>query len=510
MATVEHPAKTGTEDAPAREAIAVENPATGKVIGHVPNLSAEEVADLVSRARAAQPEWQRMGFERRAQIMRAMRRWLVQNRERIITTIVEENGKTREDALFSEIVYVADSLGFWAKNAEKYLRDERVRPHSPLLLGKKLILRYRPFGVVGVIGPWNYPLTNNFGDVIPALMAGNSAVLKPSSVTPFTSLLMAEGLQASGLPQDVFGVATGSGGVGQALIDNVDMIMFTGSTEVGRKVAAQAGERLIPTALELGGKDPMIVLEDADLERAANAAITYGYGNGGQTCIAVERVYVDERVHDEFVSKVVEKTRRLRQDVPGDAGSVDVGAVTFEDQMGVIEKHVADARAKGASVVVGGGRRTGSGRFFEPTVITDVDHSMAIMTDETFGPTLPIMKFRDEEEAVRLANDSPYGLDSSVWTRDLPKGERIARQVEAGATCVNDAVTNYLALEVPFGGAKESGLSARHGAHGIRKYCRTHSLMVTRFGMKSEPNFMPYSKAKTRLMDRLIALLYGR
>ena len=509
MATVEQSRETSANGAGAPDGIPVENPATGQEIGRIPNLSPDEVAELVGRARAAQPAWEARGFAGRARVMLEFRRWFVENRDRVLTTIVEESGKAREDALFNELFYTADSLGFWAKKAEKYLRDERIRGHSPLLFGKKLVLRHRPVGVVGVIGPWNYPLTNNFGDAIPALMAGNSVVLKPSSVTPFTSLLMAEGLEAAGMPEDVFNVLTGSGGAGAALVDNVDMVMFTGSTEVGRKVGAQAGERLIPCALELGGKDPMIVLEDADLERAANAAVTYSFGNGGQTCIAVERVYVHEDVHDEFVDKVVQKTRKLRQGVPGGAGSIDVGAVTFADQLDVLQRHVADAREKGADVLVGGGTGPGPGRFFEPTVLKDVDHSMEIMTEETFGPVLPIMKVRDADEAVRLANDSPYGLDSSVWSGDVARGERVARRVEAGATCVNDALVNYLALEVPFGGAKDSGLGARHGTNGIRKYTRTHSLLVTRFGLKRDPNFLPYRKGNTKLMERALVLLYG-
>jgi acyl-CoA reductase-like NAD-dependent aldehyde dehydrogenase len=509
MSAVETEPRPAHDGAPAGK-IAVENPATGETIAHVPDMGADEVGRLADRARRAQPGWNELGFEGRAEVMYEARRWLVQNRERMIQTIVDETGKTPEDAQLAEIFFVADSLGFWAKKASSYLKDERVRSHSPLLLGKKLMLRYRPRGVVGVIGPWNYPVANCFGDAIPALMAGNSVILKPSEVTPLSSLFMAEGMRTAGMPEDVMPVATGGAETGAALVDHTDMIMFTGSTATGKKVLARAAETLTPVNLELGGKDPMVVLRDADLERAANSAVYWAMANGGQICMSVERVYVEEPVYDEFVQKVVERTRALRQGAPGEPGSVDVGAVTFAPQVEIIEQHIRDAVEKGAKVLVGGKPSDGPGRFFEPTVLTDVDHSMQIMTEETFGPTLPVMKVRDPDEAVRLANDSRYGLNSSVWTRDLAKGERVARRIEAGNTCVNDCVANYGAQELPFGGLGDSGFGVRHSAHGIQKYCSTHSILITRFGPKRELYFFPYSKTRTKLLERLTVLLYGR
>ena len=286
--------------------------------------------------------------------------------------------------------------------------------------------------------------------------------------------------------------------------------MCTGSTRTGKKVMAQAAERLIPVSLELGGKDPMVVLRDANIDRAANAAVYYGMSNGGQMCQSVERIYVEEPVYDEFVARVAEHARALRQGVPGEAGTVDVGAMTFCPQVELVEWHVRDAVDKGAQVVVGGGRGEGPGRFFQPTVLTGVDHTMEIMTEETFGPTLPIMKVRDADEAVRLANDTPYGLNSSVWTRNVAKGARIARRIEAGNTCVNDCVINYAAQELPFGGSGDSGLGVRHSAKGIQKYCQVHSILVTRFGPKRELHFYPYSERGTKILERLMVLLYGR
>jgi acyl-CoA reductase-like NAD-dependent aldehyde dehydrogenase len=286
--------------------------------------------------------------------------------------------------------------------------------------------------------------------------------------------------------------------------------MFTGSVATGKKVAAEAAKTLTPHSLELGGKDPMIVLRDADLERAANGAVFWSMSNGGQICQAIERVYVEEPVYDEFVSKVVEKTRALRQGVPGEAGAVEVGAVTFAPQADLMEEHIRDAVEKGAKVLVGGSRGAGPGRFFEPTVVVDVDHSMKLMTDETFGPILPVMKVRDEDEALEKANDSRYGLNSSVWTKDIAKGERIASQIEAGSTCVNDAVSNYAAQELPFGGVKESGIGVRHSAAGIRKYCHAQAMLVTRFAMKRELYWFPFSKRNAKMLERVLVLMYGR
>ena len=478
--------------------IEVENPATGEVVATVPDLGADEVAAAVARAREAQPAWEELGFEGRAEVLVAARRWMGANAERVIETIVSETGKSWDDAEFTEITYGTDALAFWAAKAPEYLADEDVESANPFVRGKRLIVRYAPVGVVGVIGPWNYPLTNSFGDCIPALAAGNAVVMKPSELTPLTSLLMAEMLAESGLPDGVFGVVTGGGETGAALIDEVDFVHFTGSVETGKKVMARAAQTLTPVGLELGGKDPMIVLADADLERAANAAVAYGMGNSGQTCISVERVYVEEPVHDDFVGLVTEKVAALRQGAPAGAGSVDVGAITFPHQLDVISSHVADAVEKGARVVVGGKAADGPGRFYEPTVLTDVDHSMLCMRDETFGPTLPVMRVPDADEAVRLANEGAYGLAASVWTRDVVRGEQLARRVEAGACCVNDAQINYAALELPMGGWKSSGLGTRHGADGIRKYTKRQSILVTpAHAAPRELHYFPFSPEVT-------------
>jgi acyl-CoA reductase-like NAD-dependent aldehyde dehydrogenase len=498
-----------TVAAPADE-IAVENPATGEVIRTLPVTPPDEVRALAERARAAQPAWEALGFEGRSRVLRRAQKWLVDNTDRVVATIVAETGKTHEDAQIAEVAYGAIGLGFWAKRAPEYLADRRVRSSIPFVAGRKLVVRYRPVGVVTVIGPWNYPLNNTFGDAIPALAAGNAVIMKPSEVTPLTSLLLAEGMRESGLPEHVLQVAIGGAEVAGPLIDAADMVMFTGSTETGRKVMERAAHTLTPVALELGGKDPMIVLADADLERAANAAVYYAMQNGGQTCISVERVYVEAPVHDQFVARVAEKVSALRQGAPGGPGSVDVGAVTFAPQLDIVRRHVEQAREAGARVVTGGHVREGAGRFYEPTVLADVDHSMTAMTEETFGPTLPVMKVADADEAVRLANDSPYGLGASVWTKDTKRGEQIARRIESGFACVNDVDINYFAFELPMGGWKESGLGVRHGADGIRKYTRQQAILVTRLAPKRELHMFPYRARTTRLLGRAVKLLYGR
>lgn len=497
------------EDGRAGDTIPVLNPATGQIVSTLPACTPEQLAEMASRGRRAQPEWQALGFERRGKLLRRAQKWVLDNAERVIDTVISETGKTREDVTL-ELSMTAMAFGFWARKAPKYLADERVRTSSPFLLGRKVLVRYESVGLVGVIGPWNYPLVNNIGDAIPALAAGNAVILKPSSVTPLSSLLMQECLRECGVPEGVFQVAVARGPLGEELVDHVDFIMFTGSTEIGRRVMARASKTLTPVSLELGGKDPLIVLRDADLERAANAALFWSMQNAGQTCISVERVYVEEPVYEDFVTRVAEKAAHLRQGVPAGFGSVEVGSFINPPQADIVEAHVKDAVSKGARVLAGGHRVPGEGAFFEPTVLADVDHSMEVMTEETFGPTLPIMKVRDAEEAIRMANDSPYGLQASVFTRDIKRGEAVARRVQSGAVVVNDCGANYSALEAPMGGWKSSGVGVRHGPEGIRKYCHRQTIVLTRFAPKKDLYMFPYNRLRSSLLLRGLKLLYGR
>jgi acyl-CoA reductase-like NAD-dependent aldehyde dehydrogenase len=485
--------------------IEVFNPATRAKVGEVPIHGRAEVAAAVDAARAAQREWAARSFRERATLLYRYRDVLIDNKERIADVLTAETGKPRGDAHAVELFYVCDAIGFWAKRAERFLADQTIRPH--LMMSKRVYSSYVPMGVVGIIGPWNFPLSLTIGDALPALMAGNAVVIKPSEVTPFSALLGVELAGAAGFPAGLLQAVTGYGETGSDLVELVDMVHFTGSVATGKKVAQRAAAMLKPVTLELGGKDPMIVLRDADLERAANAAVWGGLVNAGQVCISVERVYVEEPVYDVFVAKVVERVQAIRQGL-SDA-DVDIGSMTFPPQLEKVESHVADAVARGAKVLTGGRRNPSfAGLFYEPTVLVDVNHDMAAMRDETFGPTIPIMRVRDQEEAIRLANDSAYGLAASVWTKDVANGRVIARRIESGAVCVNDCLVHYLTVDAPMGGRKESGLGRRHGAEGIRKYCHQQTVLVDRFGLKSEFFWYPSSPAKRRLVSRALNLLY--
>jgi acyl-CoA reductase-like NAD-dependent aldehyde dehydrogenase len=445
----------------------------------------------------------------RSRVFERARVWLLRHVDEFIDVIQSETGKTYEDAQL-EIVAATRSFAFWASHAERYLADERVRSLSPLTVGKRLAVRYRPVGLVGVIGPWNYPLVNGFCDCVPALMAGNAVLHKPSEVTPLTAQLVARMPTDCGVPDAIFTVVPGDASTGEALIDEADTIMFTGSTKTGRRVMERAARTLTPVSLELGGKDAMIVLADANIERAANCAVFYGLNNSGQVCISIERIYVEAPVYDKFVASVVEKVRRLRQGTSGSPGEYEVGAITHAPQIEIIDAQVRDAETRGARILTGGKRRDGDGRFYPPTVIVDVDHSMACMREETFGPLLPIMRVYDAEQAILLANDSAYGLQASVFTRDMAKAEAISRRLEVGACCINDAQVNFTAYEVPMGGWKDSGVGSRHGACGIRKYCRQQTLLVNRFALNADPHMFPYSRWRTRAQARALSLIYGR
>lgn len=490
------------------EQLEVHNPATGELIATLRHDPPQDVAATVARLRSNQPEWEAMGIEGRRRWLARLRDWLLDNTGRVLDTMQAETGKVRADAS-NEPAYLADLINFYGAKAAEFIGEEAIRPHGPLRATKKLRVQYRPHPVVGIISPWNFPLIIALGDAIPALQAGAAVVIKPSEFTPLGIAEVVEAWKEEVGGPDVLDCVQGIGETGEALVDAVDFVQFTGSDRTGRKVMARAAETLTPISLELGGKDPMIVLSDANLDRAANAAAWGGMMNSGQICMSVERIYVEEPVYDQFLVKLTAEVGKLRQGLDKRGHGVEVGAMTSPNQTAIVEDHVNGAIAEGAQALTGGKRLAGSGDYFEPTVLVNVDHSMKVMRDETFGPVVGVMKVRDAEEALRLANDSRYGLSGSVFG-EKARAEKIARRVECGAVNVNDVLVNYLATDVPMGGWKHSGIGYRHGEPGIRKYCRSESVVISRFGGKRELTWFPYSKARRSVVAQVARAFNAR
>jgi acyl-CoA reductase-like NAD-dependent aldehyde dehydrogenase len=503
-------AANGDRAAAAPETFEVRRPADGSLIKTLEVDSPESVAEAVARARAAQAAWEAIGFDGRRRWMEELRDWILENQTRLDSIMQEETGKVRADAAL-EAFYCLDAINYWVTEGPKVLADEIVTPHVPLLRAKRSKIVYRPFGVVGFISPWNFPVILSIGDALPALVAGNAVVIKPSEITPLTVAEIARGWREEIGAPDVLHAVQGTAETAGALIDEVDYLQVTGSERTGKIVMKRAAETLTPVSLELGGKDPLIVTRDADLERAVNATAWGGLLNSGQICISIERVYVEEPIYDEFVDRLRAKVETLRQGADGDTYTAEIGAMTSPAQIEIVSGQVEDARAAGARVLTGGRRKEGPGDWYEPTVIADVDHSMRVMREETFGPVIPVMKVADVEQAVELANDTTYGLGSSVFAGDPADGERIARRLEAGHCNVNDVLVNYNVLGLPMGGWKNSGIGVRHGAQGIRRFCRTEALTVPRLPQaKSEPIWFPYSARKRGAIRRLYRFLNAR
>ncbi|MFK7978026.1 MAG: aldehyde dehydrogenase family protein [Halioglobus sp.] len=484
------------------------SPVTLEPIGELVCANTEEVATAISTARKAQKAWAATDMKERTAIVERALQVVLERQDEIIETVVRETGKARTDAMSMEVFSVADQLCYYAKNAPKFLKAHKRKVHGILGLMKQLRIVYKPLGVVGLITPWNGPFVLLMNQATQAILAGNTVVAKGSEVTPYSAKLAEDIYREAGLPEGVLQVLLGDGETGAAIVSGgVDKVSFTGSVATGRKVAQVCAGLLIPCTLELGGNDAMIVCADADLDRAADGAWVGSCMNTGHYCCGTERIYVVEEVYDDFLKRVMEKGKNLRQ---GDSHGwdEDIGAVFWDKQMNIIEAHVEDARAKGASILMGGSRNPDlPGLYYLPTVITDVDNTMDIMLLETFGPILCIQKVKTEEEALALANDSEFGLNGNVWTKDKEKGYQLASAIDTGACSVNDMAVSYGIPAAPFGGKKNSGVGQVNGKKGLRGYCHEMPIVIDRFGGKLQSGY-PYSADSAEGMKKLMNFLW--
>jgi acyl-CoA reductase-like NAD-dependent aldehyde dehydrogenase len=487
------------------------NPATGDLVGSVATITPDEVQAVVDDVARIQPAWAELSLADRGRYLRRAADALLDEIDEIAALLVAEQGKPRVEAYTMELLPTVDALHWCAKAGPKILADEKVRMSQAFTLSKKAHFSYEPIGVVGVIAPWNYPWSIPFGEVAIALMAGNGVVLKPASLTPLLGEAIRRVFERGGLPEGLVRVVHGGGAVGDALArSSVGKVFFTGSVEVGRKVGTVCSERLKGSVLELGGKDPMIVCADADLDNAISGAVWGGFANAGQTCSGIERVYVMREVAERFVEGVARESERLTLGNPVEWGT-EIGPMTSEGQYEIVVELIEDAVASGATKLCGGPTEVAglSGRFVAPTVLTDVTHEMRIMKEEIFGPVLPIVVVDSEQEAIDLANDSEFGLGASVWTRDRRRGERIARRIESGMVWINDHSFSHGACQCAWGGVKDSGVGRSHSKFGFYE-CVNVKMNAWEPGMARDFWWHPYDRTLGEAVRASAKLLYGK
>jgi acyl-CoA reductase-like NAD-dependent aldehyde dehydrogenase len=491
--------------------VASVNPATGEALREFECATEGEVQAAVARAHAAQRVWGEVPVRKRAAILKGFQNLLQQNKSEVARLITSEAGKPYVEALLTEVMVVLDAARFCVENAYGLLREQRV-PHGNLAMKTKSgrIVR-EPYGVIGIISPWNYPFSIPATESLAALVAGNAVVLKPSELTSLCGLKLAELLHEAGVPRDVFQVITGDGATGSALMNSaVDKLIFTGSVPTGKRIAQGAAARLLPVVLELGGKDAMIVLDDADLDVASSGAVWGAFVNAGQACLSVERCYVQRGLYERFLDACVSKTKKLRVG-DGINPETEVGPMIHERQLRNVESQVEDARSRGARILCGGKRLNElRPNFYAPTVLAGVTHEMHIMREETFGPVLPVMAFDSDEEAIRLANDSEYGLAASIWTRDRARAEKIAARIHAGTVMINDAVSCFGISEAPHGGVKASGIGRTHGRFGLEEMVRLKYVDSERLPGVKRVWWYGYGEAFVRQMEGFVDLMFAR
>ena len=481
------------------------NPGTGEQFGSVPMTTEAEIAQAMAHLRTTFPVWKKKTPKERARVLKKLQEKLIDYADEIAAVINQDNGKSRQSAM-SEVFLVADKLNSYRKHAHRWLKPEPVPPG--LYNFKRYYSRPEPYGVVAVIGPWNYPIDLTIPPVFAALLAGNTVILKPSEVTAATGVLIEKLFQSVPELAPFVRVIHGDGSVGAALVQSgPDLVFLTGSTNTGRKVAQATAELMIPFICELGGKDPMLVLEDADIQEAARWGAWGSFFNAGQNCIAVERMYVVEAVYEKFLQAFLEETRNYTVGYSMEKENpYNFGPLTFDRQVNIVDDHLQDALDKGAQIALGGQR---NGMFMEPTILTHVHHGMKIMQEETFGPVVPVMKVKDEAEAVQLANHSRFGLSACVWSRDLQRAERIAEQLEVGSVVVNDTIAHYAVALMPFGGMKESGNARTHGKYDVRQFTRTKAFGIAHKPYAADVATIVRKPNRYYVMSAMVHMLFG-
>lgn len=495
----------------AAQKVASVNPATGEVVREFDCASDDEVRAAVARAHAAQPAWHALGVQKRTAILRAFQRLLHERKREVAECVTREAGKPVAEALVTEVLVVLDAARFLIENARELLCEEAI-PHGSLAtkLKRGRLIR-EPYGVIGIISPWNYPFSIPATETLAALVAGNAVVLKPSELTSASALELQSLLHTAGVPEEVFHVVLGAAATGAALLhSSIEKLVFTGSVATGKRIAMAAAERLLPVVLELGGKDPMLVLDDADVDIASSAAVWGAFVNAGQTCLSIERCYVHRSLYAPFLAACVEKAKKLRVGNGLDP-ETDIGPMIHERQLKIVEAQVDDAKSRGARILAGGTRLANLGaNFYAPTILADVTHEMRIMQEETFGPLLPVMSFDSDDEAVRLADDSEYGLAASIWTRDRSRGERLARKIDAGTVMINDAVSCFAISEAPHGGVKSSGIGRTHGRFGLDEMVWPKYVDIDLTPRIKKLWWFPYGESFRRSMDGFVDLQFAR
>src|SRR5246500_3901862 len=487
------------------------DPATGETLGYFEKTLPSRLPQLMSLARVEQASWAKVPIRERCQRLSALRESILSSREALADAVVRESGKPRVEALFADLFVALDSAGYWARNAAAVLRTQRVPHHSTAAKAKRGYLLREPLGVIGIISSWNYPLAIPLSQIIPAVVAGNAVICKTSEFTPQCGALIGKLFIDAGFPANLVTVVQGGAEVGEALIDAApDKIVFTGSVATGRAVAEACAKRLIPTVLELGGKDAMLVLANADLDVGSSAAVWGSYTNCGQVCLSVERLFVEQSVSDEFAARCVAKTKKLRVG-PGNDPNTDVGPMIRPQHVQRMVDLVEDAVGRGARVLCGGHPRSDLGaNFFEPTVITNVDSTMRVFEEKTFGRILAIQTVRNAEEAIARANDSPFALSASVWTRDTSRGEPIAKRLRAGAVMVNDSISYFAIAEAPHGGCGASCWGRTHGKAGLLEMVQTKYIDVDRLPQREKPWWYRYGADLERAADAFLQFEFGR